>query len=359
MFHPMYGTWAQLRSMRAARPPLATKGARAATFNAGLDQADLLWQAAGSVGPVASPLLLFYGLAQAGRAICAAIIPGQKWEGAHSHGLRFQLHRPSGDSLLKLQQVHISMQGNGLIQQIGMILDSPVLAEPLSVAALMATFPGAGEFPHGSLEGRRPLRVYHQPETNKTGKSAIFRVGPVPQELITRKHVPPGPNNLEYWTYEDLATPDVDRWLTPYHRLSKLKGIESARHVQVADIIHPTEELSVALTYRDPCAPQWPYSARWARDFMDEVDPIDSQFPQGWVIPSVAGNGRAHHSLVRWWLSLYAFSMLARYYPNEWRHLLDVDTSEIAVPVEEFIALASYEVPQAVLAVMKSAYAVK
>ena len=75
-----------MRSLRADRPRFAARGARARTFGAGLEQAEQLWLASQNVGAIASPLLLFYGLTQAGRAICAAGIRGAAWRAPSSMG---------------------------------------------------------------------------------------------------------------------------------------------------------------------------------------------------------------------------------------------------------------------------------
>jgi len=103
-----------MRSLRADRPRLAARGARAKTFGAGLEQAERLWLASQNVGAIASPLLLFYGLTQAGRALCAAGIPDTAWEGAQQHGLHFQLTVPAYGSPLDLTTVRVRMRDNCL-----------------------------------------------------------------------------------------------------------------------------------------------------------------------------------------------------------------------------------------------------
>lgn len=66
--------WQMLRTLRSSPPGNAQRGDRRQTFNAALEQAEQLFGAAANVGPAARPLLAFYGLSQAGRAVAAAAL---------------------------------------------------------------------------------------------------------------------------------------------------------------------------------------------------------------------------------------------------------------------------------------------
>ncbi len=50
-----------------------------------------------------------------------------------------------------------------------------------------------------------------------------------------------------------------------------------------------------------------------------------------------------------WWGLLYALSMVARYEPDAWVDLLDVDESELAVPLQDLLEDALEVVPHLVL----------
>lgn len=52
------------------------------------------------------------------------------------------------------------------------------------------------------------------------------------------------------------------------------------------------------------------------------------------ALPALGGTDRAQHPLITWYLILDAFSMIARYYPGEWRQLLDRDKNINATPLE-------------------------
>lgn len=81
------GSWRILRLMRAEPPRAASGGYRRRTFGAALEQSEQLWVASAAVGPAASPIVLFYGLTQAARALSAARPTGSA-DGLARHGLR-------------------------------------------------------------------------------------------------------------------------------------------------------------------------------------------------------------------------------------------------------------------------------
>lgn len=61
---PLRETWQSLRSLRSQEIGRAAKGSRRATFDAALEQAEQLFNAAAMVGTATQPILLFYGLSQ-------------------------------------------------------------------------------------------------------------------------------------------------------------------------------------------------------------------------------------------------------------------------------------------------------
>jgi hypothetical protein len=69
-------------------PPGAAGGnsERTAVFQSALEQAEQLAKAASEVGYAARPLLLYYALNQAARAVAAARIEGPAWR-IDGHGL--------------------------------------------------------------------------------------------------------------------------------------------------------------------------------------------------------------------------------------------------------------------------------
>lgn len=83
--------WGGLRATRWDPPGGATENAeRRRTYVFALEQAEQMFRAAESVGPAARPLLVFYGLSQAGRAIAAAAVKVEADDGwqLKGHGIR-------------------------------------------------------------------------------------------------------------------------------------------------------------------------------------------------------------------------------------------------------------------------------
>ena len=67
--------WRHLRALRYEPPGRACRGVRAEVFGSALEQAQQLF-AAGAVDYTSRPILVFYGLSQAGRAIAACATAG-------------------------------------------------------------------------------------------------------------------------------------------------------------------------------------------------------------------------------------------------------------------------------------------
>jgi hypothetical protein len=81
--------WDALRATRWRPPASASRDLdRQQTYVAALEQAEQLFRAAAGVGVAARPLLLFYGLSQAGRAVAAAArLKGDQYRLAQ-HGIK-------------------------------------------------------------------------------------------------------------------------------------------------------------------------------------------------------------------------------------------------------------------------------
>lgn len=90
--------WQRIRVLRT-RPPARVEGERAGVFVSALEQAEQLMNAAADVGPAASPLLLFYAVSQAGRAIAAAHLD-DPWR-LSGHGLKLRATADPSGGLLR------------------------------------------------------------------------------------------------------------------------------------------------------------------------------------------------------------------------------------------------------------------
>lgn len=338
-----------MRSLRADRPRLAARGARAKTFGAGLEQAERLWLASQNVGAIASPLLLFYGLTQAGRALCAAGIPDTAWEGAQQHGLHFQLTVPAYGSPLDLTTVRVRTHGLGLIHQVADVLGSPVLSDCASLSDLISSLDSDLYFDDEQYSVPRPLEVHEdgnlQEPFGHPARRALF-LGPLPDVLASnRENVPAGPNNLAYTRIVPPSAADVAAWLSAYPRLRALGEPTNVQSPEpsLGRIDHGDWVIRLAWDGDDRI--EGVTQTQWTLQQLDVVY-ADGPNVAGGVMPSVGGNTEAQHLLVTWWLVLYCLSMLARYYPTVWTTLLDVDSSSLAVPFDHLISVARAKVPR-------------
>ncbi|MFJ8540287.1 YaaC family protein [Streptomyces sp. NPDC093591] len=116
--------WERLRSSRSDPPARANTGSRRKTYSAALEQAQQLFRAAAVVGPATSPVLAFYGLSQAGRAITAAAwsLKGEDWR-LDTHGIKTTgFHLPFPD--IEIRTDPPGTQGSFV--KVSEFLDSPV-----------------------------------------------------------------------------------------------------------------------------------------------------------------------------------------------------------------------------------------
>lgn len=216
----------ELRPRRAQRPLWAQPEGRARAFGAGLEQAEQLWRASEAVGPIASPLLLFYGLTQAGRAICAAGLPGSAWRPAESHGLAFELTLPKSGANLDLATVLVKPSGRGLVQQVARILNSPVLKGPATLSALLASLDAQLLFTDRQVPDLHPLEVSEWtknfPTLGTTATQSLF-LAPAPDRFAANTVlVPAGPKNLEHTRIIPPTGKEIAEWLAAYPTLRDL-----------------------------------------------------------------------------------------------------------------------------------------
>jgi hypothetical protein len=124
-----------------------------------------MFRAAAAAGPSTRPLLLFYGLSQAGRAIAAAAvkIETDEWQ-LQGHGIHTDPRTMTGP-LADIQVRSDRAEGTGSFVRISALLDSPLLPTmPVTTfSALWDLLPENAKWPIGSDdESRRtPLATEH------------------------------------------------------------------------------------------------------------------------------------------------------------------------------------------------------
>ena len=342
-----------LRSLRSDRPPLARGGARAKTFGAGLQQAEELWRAAERVDLVARPMLLFYGLTQAGRAICGAGSPPASWQPAESHGLAFDLVRPSSGADLDFTRISVKARGDGLIQQVARVLNSPTVVSSVTLSDLLGALDVDLIFEDSHITGPRPLEVHqYNKDLGNYGPPAFpgLIVGPVPKKFSDATEVvSASEHNLEYTRTIPPTSEELEDWLSVYPKLQSL-GKPTAPNGPEPDLTSIEDgDWVIRLVWNDETHRPELTQREWTIQQLDVVYSTEFENVFGVVLPAIAGNSQPQDLLITWWLVLYCLSMVARYYPKEWAEVLDVDSSKLAVPLQQLISTAQTQVPRQIL----------
>jgi hypothetical protein len=103
-------------------------------------------------------------------------------------------------------------------------------------------------------------------------------------------------------------------------------------------------------------------SFRWPEESRQQYRSVDA-FGQSigvmirgtWrIYPSLDGSDRPVHPLLVWWAILFRLSMLARYEPEAWDAITDVNTSADAVPIEHLLGCAMSSIPELIFHVLTS-----
>jgi hypothetical protein len=291
-------------------------------FGAALEQSQQLFEAAERVTFASRPLLLFYGLSQAGRAIAAAstAASGGDWR-LTGHGIEVPnlMQRPA------LHELTVIDKRSGSFIQLAPLLGSDTLPDGATLGQLWATIPDLAASPleSGTTEYAPALKLE---DAKRTRDNWGGWLAGVPQRFATHP------------TEDDIAG-----FLSPYPSLAGHRKADTMRTSQ-NDEIHQVVKISRA----------WPIDGNAdALDWGKLTQPylgIDDR----WVLPAIGGAAQPIHPVLTWWAVLYALSMLARYEPASWTAHLDVDQSQNAVPLEAALGRALDTCPQLILLAIRA-----
>lgn len=177
--------WQMVRSLRHEPPGRAERGDRKATFGAALEQAEQFFDAAAVVGPATRPVMIFYGLSQAGRAVAAAAMPAGKddWR-LTGHGITTG---PLQDAQRgRVADLMLRNEGHGSFTQLATILSAASLPDLTPMGQLWCLLPDVARHPLPGMGEARPLAVERESAMTMRGSRALVRVSPVPARLAHR-----------------------------------------------------------------------------------------------------------------------------------------------------------------------------
>jgi hypothetical protein len=302
-----------LRLFRSDPPPLVeTDPERRAVYSAASEQFEQLLSASATVGFAARPLTLFYALSQGVRGFAAAAVSAPDWQ-PRAHGAT----QRNGASVVSAS---IEVKKNGSLGLLSTALNAPRFTGSIRLAAVWSAVPELATLP---IDSAVPRALDVQLSELESGPAAAARVW-----------VSNLPDHLRGAPVEDL-TRELERYPTPlgYGRPALLYETPFWR--------------SDVLAVDWPAVPVPERGAGYV-DIYKTFEAIALRRSDGscWLVPSIDDHGHVPHPLQAWWLVLFSLSMFARYQPAEWREALDVDRSQVAVPLEHALDVALTALPE-------------
>jgi hypothetical protein len=311
--------WQMLRALRHQPPGCAESGNRRQTFDAALEQSEQLLTAASMVGVQARPLLVFYGLAQAGRAIAAAATNarGTDWR-LSGHGITAKAMETADSN--GIASVTVQDNGRGAYGTLAALLGAGTLPNPTPLGNLWGMLPEAQRFPLPGSEGFVPLavsieRVWHVP--TETVRATI---GPLPATVMAPALDSKPEENA--WRAERKAVREV---LAHYPRLAG------------ARLVGPDGN-PAGLVKTGPDSAQAPV------DLPSDNLALDTR--SWYAFPALVDGELPQHPFMVWWAVTFALSMMARYEPRVWVNVVAVARSADAAAVEHLLAETLVVLPE-------------
>jgi hypothetical protein len=334
------GAWDILRASRWKPPGSATRPAgRKLTYQTALEQAEELFTAAGQVSPKARPVLVFYGLSQAGRAIAAAACKAyrEEWK-LDSHGIH-AVDQPGPLPDVKLRTG--ASGSSGSFVRVSELLGSPVwehadvpFAELWDYLPNNATPSQALTDDHTSR--RMPLEVmpFNHPQPHPYASGLVTGL---PERLIDDPQ--PGKALDDY-----LSAYPGARDYKEYLRTQRAP-LDATAHLTPREVPHFTidsdERVSLQMHWSASDGTNLP---PFVRD--DYVLSLAKRHAgSAYFFPEISSAGARIAPLMAWWAVLFSLSMIARYNPSTWTQHLDINTSRYAYPVERLLDDALLTVP--------------
>lgn len=330
---PVERTWRHLRAMRHEPPGAAARGSRRDTFVSALEQAEQLFRAAAQVPYASRPILIFYGLSQAGRAIIAADQAKSlaQWQPT-GHGIKaMSLDGPLHDILVSNQ----ARQLNSSFLRLADVLDSPTLPRPVPLTEIWDTLPELSDWPIENGGNRRSTPLELQSMVSPAGENpaAVVRLIGLPPDMANS--VDRRAAVIEFLR----AYPTLDGYAfddPPSNEPPRFEYYGDTRAI-----------LGTVLCWRVTTDSRGSHYLRQAR--IDRAATPYRASDGRLVIPAVGGNDRPLHPLIAWWAILFSLSMVARYKPAVWTRYIGVDTSRQAVPLEVALERALDACPELIL----------
>jgi hypothetical protein len=283
-------------------------------FNAALEQSEQLFAAASTVDYASRPILAFYGLSQAGRAIaaCATGIRGNGWE-LVGHGITVS----NLDQGPAWHDLTVVSEQAGSFATVTTLLGSAPLGQATPLGTIASWLPELRHALDGIISDTPVLNL----EITSTGaEGALGCVSGVPARFAD-------PHTEE----------DAREFLSRYPQL------EGHDHPEGTAFGPRRRNGSDALFRR------WPTETGNRQLIEGRRTTAYISDDDRYVFPAPPGSDRPIHPLSAWWAVLFALSMLARYKPAHWAEHLDISRNVTAVALEIILEAAVEVCPRLIL----------
>lgn len=301
-------------------------------FTSALEQAEQLFGAAASVGVATKPLLVFYGLSQAGRAV-AAVHAVDAWR-LSGHGIKAGRQAGTGQQLAELT---VDPEAGGSFGRLVNVLESSTVPAHTRLGNLWPLLSETARHPLPGSADDRALSVRADHTGWATGIPGVT-VDEIPVRFAEIGESEPSDASGLGADYSSQADA-LDRYLSRYPTLSNRQPFTAGG--QPIGLQRAGDE-TCSVSFR------LPHEALTKYPSPDALGAAVGVRSRGrWrVYPSLDNEDRPVHPMLVWWAVLFRLSMLARYEPEEWETMTNVNTSTDAVPIEHLLGAAISAVPE-------------
>ncbi|MEU6209499.1 hypothetical protein ABZ891_06260 [Streptomyces sp. NPDC047023] len=296
-------------------------------FVASLEQAQQFTEAAAAAGPATRPVQIFYALSQFGRAISAAstLNGGADWR-LKAHGIRTE----------KLDA------GNGLAS-VGVIPTAKGSLPGVAQALGVASFDAGVELTLGVLWPLIPeTRAVPLPGGGTIGalSASVTNILSEGMENWARLQLLPIASGVSAQAQTNPAA--LDAFLAHYPTLQGRRSADFMQTPAVAWGVGQELQIFVPAVGARPMTEQ-----ALTTSYRGQSDRF--------VFPAVGSMAGPVHPLLAWWAVLFGLSILARYEPEHWAAIIDIDKSMEANAVENLLEHAVAVVPHLALLAIQEA----
>jgi hypothetical protein len=299
-----------------------------------------LFTAAAAIDYATRPILLFYGLSQAGRAVAAASTA------ADNDSYRLSGHGIEAVNLSQRPPLHLIElidKGRGSFTRLASLLACGSLPKGAPFGQIWATIPDLRDSPldTGSTEYKPPLRCEEQyPEGvgELTGSIRLpWYLGEAPDAAAIEAYLAAYPTlsgcaKIQIHAEAMVGSHDGK------HGVEPMRGSDDHHERRLRAVFGIGRAEMTLQTRPGSPAPAQPYI---------EADDL-------WLFPATGRAALPLHPLLSWWALLFALSMLARYESASWIGHLDIDASPDAIKLRAALDLALDTCPQLVLGAIRS-----